>query len=49
MYACMYVYVDIYIYIYISGMCRRGGGALGALAPALFQNYSKVPLLDKLQ
>ncbi len=24
-----------------------GGGALGARAPALFQNYSKVPLSDK--
>ncbi len=23
------------------------GGALGARAPALFQNYSKVPLSDK--
>ncbi len=26
---------------------RAEGGALGAQAPALFQNYSKVPLSDK--
>ncbi len=25
----------------------EGGGALGAKTPALFQNYSKVPLSDK--
>ncbi len=26
---------------------RAEGGALGARAPAFFQNYSKVPLSDK--
>ncbi len=37
-----------YIVIIVQ-QARAEGGALGAQAPALFQNYPKVPLSDKLQ
>ncbi len=34
-------------YVYTYEQARAEGGALEAQAPALFQNYSKVPLSDK--